>query len=154
MPDLRKDFFDILLEMAKKDKRIIFLTGDLGFSFVENFQKELPKQFINCGIAEQNAVGVAAGLALGGKKPFVYSCSTFLLMRANEQVRDEVCYNNVNVKLIGTGASSFLGFSHNLKEDEDLTMLCDLPNIRVAIPDDKEELKEAMKTNYPTYIRL
>ena len=77
MPDLRRPFWDEILKMAKKDKDIILLTGDLGFSFMERFQEELPKQFINAGIAEQNMIGVAAGLALCGKKPYCYSNAIF-----------------------------------------------------------------------------
>lgn len=159
MPDLRKPFFKILLEMAKADKDIILLVGDLGYSFMERFEKELPDQFINAGIAEQNMIGVAAGLALAGKKPYVYSGNIFLLMRPYEQIRDDICYNNLNVKLIGTGASGFLGFTHNLESEEnEKDLLKNLPNIKRYYPKDKKEIKTILLKIYkfkkPTYIRL
>jgi transketolase len=153
--DLRKDFFDILLDKAKKDKSIHLLVGDLGFSFLERFQKELPRQFTNVGIAEQNMVSMAAGMAIAGKKPYCYSGLIFLLMRAFEQVRDDIAYNNTDVKLIGTGASQFLGFTHNLtgtENEEDL--LKNLPNLKRFYPKDKKELAKAMRAKGPCYIRL
>lgn len=157
--DLRKPFFSQLLKMAKKDKDIILLVGDLGYSFMEEFQRELPDQFINAGIAEQNMVGAAAGLALGGKKPYCYSGLIFLVMRAYEQIRDDVCYNNLNVKLIGTGASQFLGFSHNLEGSErDYCLLRNLPHLEMFYPEEEKELNAAMirsyKFGWPTYIKI
>lgn len=153
----RKIFFDTLLEMAREDKDIIILVGDLGFSFMEEFQRELPGQIINMGICEQNMIGVAAGLALAGKKPYCYSGAVFLLCRAYEQVRDDVCYNNLNVKLIGTGAADFLGFSHNFSGYEsDRDLLINLPNIKRHFPQTEEELVKILKdkTHAPEYIRL
>lgn len=155
MSDLRKAFWSQIYEVAKNDKDVILLTGDLGYSFCERFQQELPNQFYNMGIAEQNMVGVAAGLARVGKKPYVYSNSIFILMRAYEQVRDDVAYANLNVKLIGTGASGFLGFTHNLgilENEKDL--LKNLPNIQVAFPKNEEELKRAMELDGPIFIRI
>ena len=110
--DLRKQFFNCLSELAS-DKDVILLVGDLGYGFVKEYVWRFPKQYINCGVIEQSMVGIAAGLALGGKKPYVYSGSIFLIARAYEQIRDDICYNKLDVKLIGTGASQFLGFSHN-----------------------------------------
>jgi len=131
------------------------LVGDLGFSFFEPFQKKYPKQFINCGIAEQNMIGVASGLALAGKKPYCYSNAIFLASRANEQIRDDVCYNNLNVKLIGTGAAGFLGFSHNrLPYNEDKLLIGHFPNIKLIFPTNKTELRRAMEINGPAYIRI
>jgi len=153
--DLRKDFFDILLEMAKKDKDIILLIGDLGYSFYERFQKELPDQFINAGCAEQNMIGVAAGLALGGKKPLVYSGSIFLASRGHEFIRDDVAYNNLNVKLIATGASGFLGWSHNWQNGEnEFDLLKNLPNLYLYFPESKEELSRVLKNDGASFIRL
>ena len=153
--DLRKPFFDIILEMAKGDKDIIVLVGDLGFSFKEQFERELPKQIINCGAAEQNMVGVASGLALAGKKPYCYSGAIFMVMRPYEFVRDDVAYNNLDVKLVGTGASGFLGFTHNLlgtENEEDL--LKNIPNLQRFYPKDEKELKVALKSIGPAYIRI
>lgn len=131
--------------------------GDLGFSFCEQFQKELPEQIINCGAAEQNMVGMAAGLALGGYKPYVYSCVPFLIFRALEQIRDDVCYNNLNVKIVGTSASGFLGFTHNLegKENEE-DILKNLPNLQRFYPQDDIEkaLKICYNTSNPCFIKI
>lgn len=158
MADLRRAFFDNLSEMADKDDKIRLIVGDLGFSFMEDFAERHPDKFINFGIAEQAMVGVASGMALGGLKPYVYSGAIFVIMRPYEQVRDDVCYNNLNVKLIGTGASGFLGFTHNFEgteNEEDL--LKNLPNLERYYPESEEELATAMKDSYkdkPTYIRL
>lgn len=153
--DLRRDFFSELLTMARKDEKIMLITCDLGYSFLEEYQETLPKQFINAGIAEQNAIGVACGLALSGYKPYVYSGLIFLLMRAYEFVRDDICYNNLDVKLIGTGASGFLGMTHNLgKYENEESLLENLPNIKRYYPKTNKELKEAMISKGCAYIRI
>ena len=122
MSDTRVDFFRWLEGKAEDDKDIILLVGDLGYSFVENFQKRFPEQFINCGIAEQNMVGVAAGLARVGKKPFIYSGAVFLLTRALEQLRDDVFIPQLhNVTVVCTGASEFLGSTHNFEKKESIS---------------------------------
>lgn len=155
MIDLRKAFWKEILEIARKNKDVILLTGDLGYSFCEEFQKELPNQFINAGCAEQNMVGVAAGLARGSKKPYIYSNSIFILMRTYEQVRDDIAYPNLDVKLIGTGASGFLGFTHNLGVFEtESDLLKNLPNIRCAYPENNIELARALELNGPIFIRI
>ena len=156
---MRKQFFKTLCKLAEKDKDIIFLTGDLGYSFFEEFQKRFPKQFINCGVIEQSMVGIAAGLALAGKKPYVYSGIPFLVFRAYEQIRNDVCFNNLDVKLIGTFSSGFLGFTHNLdlpEHEEDL--LKRLPNLQTYYPRNEKDLEtfliKSHKTNQPTYLRV
>ena len=152
MSDLRKSFWSQIYEIAKNDKDVIVLTGDLGHSFCEQFAKDFPEQFINAGCAEQNMAGVAAGLARVGKKPFVYSNAIFLLMRAYEQVRDDLVHPNLNVKLIGTGASGFLGFSHNLQLGESERDL--INGLRTAFPEDEEQLGRALGIDGLIYIRL
>lgn len=155
MSDLRKQFWDEIYEIATNDKDVIVLTGDLGYSFCEKFQKELPEQFINCGCAEQNMVGVAAGLARARKKPFVYSNSIFLLSRAHEFIRDDIAYQDLNVKLIGTGANGFLGFTHNwgtFENENDL--LYNLPNIKFTRPQDEGQLRRAMELSGPIFISI
>jgi len=100
-------------------------------------------------------IGVASGLARAGKKPYVYSGSIFLCMRAYEQIRDDVAYQNLNVKLIGTGASGFLGFTHNMSEMEnEYDLLKNLPNLDLFFPKDSDLLKEALLNDNPTYIRI
>ena len=155
MSDLRKDFFKELLKIAKKDKSVMCLVADLGFSFKEEFEKELPDQILNVGASEQNMIGVAAGMAIKGKRPYCYSGLIFLLMRAYEFVRDDVCYNNLDVKLVGTGASGFLGFTHNLQGSEnEEDLLKNLPNLKRFYPKNNKELKEAMAYKGCAYISL
>ena len=155
MIDLRQDFAKAIMELAEKDKDIILLTGDLGYNVLEPFAEKFPKQFINAGIAEQNMVGVAAGLALAGKKPYVYSGSIFLASRAHEFIRDDVAYNNLNVKLIGTGASGFLGFTHNWEgEENEWELLKSLPNLRLLAPQKKEDLKGDLLVPGPAFIKI
>jgi len=131
----------------------------LGYSFFEEFQDKFPKQFINCGVIEQSMVGIAAGLALSGKKPYCYSTVPFLLYRALEQIRSDVCYQNLNVKFVGVSVSGFVGFSHNLegKENEE-DLLKNLPNIKRYYPKKEKELKSVLlkmyKSNNPAYIKL
>ena len=154
--DLRKQFFENMEELAKRDKSVIVLVGDLGFSFFESYAEKFPKQFINTGCAEQNAILVAMGMSLAGFKPYVYSGTIFLLMRPYEQIRN-LCYNNLNVKLVGTGASPFLGFSHNLQKlenEEDL--LKNLPNLKRYYPKNEKELKKVLmtKNKSPEFIKL
>lgn len=151
----RKDFWETILIMAKADEKIIVLTGDLGYSFCEKFQLELPNQFINCGIAEQNMIGVAAGLALGGFRPYVYSNEVFLICRGYEFIRDEICYNKLDVKLMGTGAADFLGFSHNfLKDENSYDLLKNLPNLRISAPRTKQQLRNVLKSKGATFIKV
>jgi transketolase len=159
MSDLRKAFFDNMCDLAEKDKDVVLITGDLGYSFIENYIEKYPDQFINAGCMEQSMVGIATGMAQAGKKPYVYSGAIFILMRPYEQVRDDVAYNNMNVKLVGTKASGFLGFTHNLQGTENTKdLLKNLPNIESGYPESEEELKEFMNKTYllkvPTYIQL
>lgn len=132
MSDTRIGFFEKLMALARNDQNVILLVGDLGYSFMETYAEAFPDQYINCGIAEQNMVGVAAGLARMGKRPFVYSGAMFLCTRALEQIRDDICYPDLNVVLVGTGASGFLGFTHNFGETENWEdYLKGLPNLTI-----------------------
>lgn len=156
---MRDVFFEQLVRLAARDKNIIFLTGDLGYSFFEGFRDKFPERFINCGIMEQTMIGIAAGLALSGKKPYCYSTAPFLVYRALEQIRDDICYQNLNVKLVGVSTSGFLGFSHNLegKENEE-DLLKNLPNIKRYYPKNRTQLESSMlkmyKSKNPAYIKL
>ncbi|MFH1947169.1 MAG: transketolase C-terminal domain-containing protein [Candidatus Magasanikbacteria bacterium] len=136
-----------------------FLTGDLGYSVLEDFQSELPDQVINAGIAEQNMMSVAAGLALAGKKVFVYSIIPFVTMRCFEQVRVDVCYQNLDVTIIGVGggfAYGTLGTTHYGLED--LAIMRSLPNMKVVAMSDPLEagqlFEQILNTKGPWYIRL
>ena len=156
---MRRQFFKSLIELAKKDKDIIFLTDDLGFGYFEEYKKKFPKQFINCGIIEESIIGIAAGLALAGKKPYCYGTSIFILLRPYEFIRNDICYANLNVKIIGYSMTGFLGFTHNLKRKEnEEDLLKNLPNIQRYYPKTEKELKKAMIKSYknkkPTFIRI
>jgi len=154
MADLRRAFFNTMCEIAEKDKDVILITGDLGYSFYEDFAEKYPNQFLNIGCMEQSMVGISAGMALSGKKPYVYSGAIFVAMRPFEQVRDDIAYNNMNVRLIGTKASGFLGFTHNLNGTENMEdLLKNLPMARYY-PETEEELKRALLLPGPSYIQL
>ena len=158
---MRRPFIEQLTEFAEHDPRIILIIGDVGFSFIEPFKKRFPNQFLNAGASEQNMMGVATGMAFSGWKPVVYTMINFIIMRPYEQVRNDICYQNANVKLFGVKGSvayKFLGFSHNIEGDEDIQLLGHLPNIKTYIPKTEEEVKEIMIKEYaregPAYTRI
>ena len=157
----RTIFVEKLIELAEKDDRIYLLNDDTGFSLLEEFEKKFPDRYVNCGIAEQNYMGIAAGLALMGKKPYVYGIIPFCTMRCYEQIRNDVCYHNLDVKILGVGGFQyykFLGFTHNPDYDEDLKIMEILPNMKVYNSDNPDEVEkialETYQNNGPAYIRL
>lgn len=156
---MRTAFIESLLQAARNDKRIFLLTGDLGFAVLEPFIREFPERFINAGITEQNMVGFAAGLALTGKIPVVYSIATFITLRCYEQIRNDVCYQKLNVKIVGAGGGltySQYGATHHSMEDISLMRL--LPSMMVICPGDPLEVKGAVaamfKHEEPCYLRI
>lgn len=156
---MRKTFINTLIDLARKDKNIVLITPDMGFSVLEPFFDEFPERAINCGIAEQNAVSIASGLALMGKKPYVYTIIPFLTGRAYEQVRLEVAYMNTNVKLIGIGAGftyGAAGATHHAIED--ISLMRTLPNMTVCCPGDNNEaeqiIRKTVNNDKPMYIRI
>jgi|TARA_R100000501_G_scaffold7267_1_gene15256 transketolase len=159
---MRKAFVDTLTELAEKDDKIVLIVGDVGFSYIEDFAEKFPKQYINAGVTEQSFMGMAAGMALAGWKPYVYSMIPFVTMRNYEQLRNDVCYHNANVKVIGVRGSvhyKFLGFSHNVVPDnEDELILKHLPNLEIYTPRDPAEARMATELSYrknnPVYIRI
>jgi len=156
----REGFGAAVAELAKNDRKIIVLSADLSPSLkVDNIRINLSGQFIECGVAEQNMIGVAAGLALSGKIPIATSFAEFLTGRAWEQIRLDVCYNNVNVKLAGSHAGLATGedgATHQILED--VALMRSLPNMTIFSPCDFNEAYkvtvEAMKIKGPVYIRL
>lgn len=160
--NLRKVFFDELYRLAEHDNRIILITGDVGFSYLYEFIQRFPNQFLNAGVTEQSFMGLAAGMALAGWKPYVYSMVPFVCFRNFEQLRNDVCYHNANVKIIGVRGSihyRFLGFSHNMHpDDEDVKVIGHLPNLVVFTPETPDEVAVVIKATYealvPTYIRI
>src|SRR4051812_47827219 len=105
---MRKTFINTLMEEAAKDERIFLVCPDIGYSVLEVFKDRFPDRFLNVGVAEQNAVSVASGLALTGYIPYVYTIMPFAVMRPFEQIRVDVAYMNTNVRIVGVGA----GFSY------------------------------------------
>ena len=159
MSFLRTAFIDTLRELARIDDRIFLLTADMGYSVFETFRDEFPDRFLNTGIAEQNTIGIAAGLAARGKIVYVYSIIPFVTMRCFEQVRLDLAYNFMNVKLVGVGAGLTygpLGSSHHALED--IAIMRSLPDMTVLCPGDPIEARELIKRSYeyegPVYIRL
>lgn len=156
---MRIAFVQSLFEIAKKDNRVILITADLGYSVFEQFMKELPKQFLNIGISEQNMAGVAAGMAMEGKIPVIYSIVPFSTMRNFEQIRNDICYQNLNVKIVGVGAGFSYGpYGHTHHGLEDIGILRTLANLTIMAPGDPVETnactEEALRMEGPVYIRL
>jgi transketolase len=145
MVPTRNGYGDALVELGKKDKRIVVLTGDLAESTRAHlFQKAYPDRFFECGVAEQNMMGVAAGLALSGQIPFVSSYAVFVPGRNWDQLRVSVCYTNANVKVAGAHAGISVGpdgATHQALEDLAITRV--LPNLTVVVPCDYEETRKA-----------
>ncbi len=156
---MRDTFVKALMAIARKDERVMLLTGDLGFGVLTPFAETFPGQFLNVGVAEQNMTGVATGLALEGKIVFTYSIGNFPTLRCLEQIRNDVCYHNANVKIVCIGGGfSYgpLGISHHATED--LAIMRALPYMKVMAPGDLTETvvitQMAYKTPGPCYLRL
>jgi len=156
---MRKAISKHIDQVMQEDEDIIVLLGDLGFGIFDTLRLKYPERIINCGIAEQNMIGVASGLALGGKKPVVYSIAPFVTSRVLEQIKIDLCQQNVNVTIIGTGAGfayGNLGPTHHCLED--FASLTCLPNLHFLQPFDQnssvECLKKALRNDGPSYIRL
>jgi transketolase len=156
---MRQAFINTLTELSRKNEKIFLLTGDLGFSVFEKYKEEFPQRFFDVGVAEQNMIGIATGLSLSGKIVFVYSIIPFLTMRCFEHIRNDISYQNVNVKLVGVGggfAYGSAGFSHHAIEDVGIMRM--LPNMTVVCPADPLEteltIRSAVKHNGPVYIRI
>lgn len=156
---MRDTFVKTLIEEAKKDKNIELVTGDLGFGALKPYFEQLPNQFTNAGIAEQNMTGVAAGMALCGKTVFTYSIGNFPTLRCIEQIRNDCAYPHANVKIVCVGGGfvyGSLGMSHQATED--IAILRALPEVTVVCPGDLVEAAEATKaiahTPGTVYLRL
>ena len=156
---MRNTAVNKLTEMAESDSSIVILDGDLGFGVLDGFTEKYPSRSINPGISEQNMMGMAAGLALCGKTPYVYSIGNFPGMRCIEQIRNDVCYHNLNVNILAVGGGfpyGQLGMSHHATED--LAVMRALPNMRVYAPADAEDVvkvvEEVNTIQGPCYIRL
>jgi len=156
---LRDTFVQALMDIARQDQRVMLLTGDLGFGVLTPFAEAFPNQYLNVGVAEQNMTGVATGLALEGKIVFTYSIGNFPTLRCLEQIRNDVCYHNANVKIVCIGGGFCygpLGISHHATED--LAIMRVLPHMKVMAPGDLAETRLITRLSYanpgPCYLRL
>ncbi|MDD4870864.1 MAG: transketolase C-terminal domain-containing protein [Kiritimatiellae bacterium] len=155
---MRAAFNKELLAIAKKDPRVHMILADIGYGEIEGFANAFPERFINCGVAEQNMTGVACGVAMEGNIAITYSIANFPTLRCLEQIRNDVCYHNANVKIVIIGggmAYGPLGISHH--STEDLAIMRALPNMVVIAPCDIPEAIEAtramMAYKGPVYYR-
>ena len=156
---MRTAFIEKITEMARKDSNLYLLTGDLGFSVIEDFKKEFPNRFYNVGIAEQTMAGIAAGLSLSGKTVFTYSIASFATMRCYEQIRNDIAYHNLKIRIVGVSSGfsySNSGFTHHSESDVGI-MRC-IPNMTIIAPGDPIEVEKAMDKSVdfkgPIYFRL
>jgi transketolase len=156
---MRDSFISSLLEIALKDENIILLTADLGFGIFDEFEKQLPNQFFNVGISEQNMTGLATGLSLEGKKVVTYSIGNFPTFRCLEQIRNDACYHDVNVTIVASGGGysyGQLGYSHHATED--ISIMRTLPNTTIVAPcsdwEAKNSIKMLVEKNGVGYLRL
>lgn len=156
---MRNEFTETIEEIGKKDQRIFFLTGDLGFNALENLQTLLKDRFINAGVAEQNMVGVAAGMAYMGLQSWAYSIAPFITLKVVEQVRNDICRPALNVKLVGNGGGygyGIRGATHHALED--IAIFLSLPNIKVYAPAFSEDVsvivRKMNRESTPSYLRL
>ncbi|MFA5386564.1 MAG: hypothetical protein WC297_02800 [Candidatus Paceibacterota bacterium] len=158
--DTRRTFVETLNKLAENDPNIVVIIPDVGFNYLDDPKNKF--KVLNLGVTEQSTMIIAAGMALSGLKPYVYSMINFVTFRPYEAVRNAVCLHNANVKIIGVKGSEkykFLGFSHNLIiENEEIKALENLPDFKCFIAEDIEEVKrvilETYKTNLPCYIRI
>lgn len=156
---MRDAFLRSLITLAETDDRVALLTGDLGFGVVEKFGDKFPDRFWNCGVAEQSMIGIAAGLAKSGMRPFVYSIANFPTFRCLEQIRNDICYHNLPVTIVSVGAGlgyGTLGYTHH--GIEDIAAMRSLPNISIYSPSDPMDVTQVLsrinKNPSPTYLRI
>lgn len=156
---MRKAFVNKFTQLVNKNKDIYLLTGDLGFSIFDEFQKDFPDNYLNVGLSEANMIGMAAGLALAGKQVFVYSIIPFVTLRCLEQIRNDLCYQRLPVKIIGVGEGlsyGTAGATHHALED--IAIMSALPEMTVIAPGDPKEVEctveKTLELKGPCYIRL
>lgn len=156
---MRDAYLNMLYYLAQQDDNVLALVADNGLIVYDKFREDFPQRFYNFGISEGNMVAAAAGMASAGKIPFVYTISSFLVYRSYEFLRNDICMQNLNVKIIGIGSGitySTLGPTHHTTED--IGMLRSIPNLTVFSPATKTEVEWIMKKTYeikgPVYIRL
>ncbi|MCX6732306.1 MAG: 1-deoxy-D-xylulose-5-phosphate synthase [Candidatus Roizmanbacteria bacterium] len=156
---MRDGIISEIYNTMERNKNVYLLTGDLGYNTLEKIEKDFPDRFIDVGVAEQNMIGIASGLALSGKKVYIYSIIPFLIMRCYEQIRNDICYHDLDITLVGIGAGLAYGILSNTHFAlEDIAILRPLPNMTIFSPADEVEAIEGMKYlsshPHPTYVRV
>lgn len=156
---MRNAFAKAVTELSDIYPDLVMLAGDIGNRLFDQLKAKHPNRFINCGVAEANMTGVAAGLAASGLRPITYTITPFNTIRCLEQIRLDVCYPNLPVIIVGTGAGlSYAGLGATHHSMEDIALLRALPNMHVVCPADPVEVKlavaDALRLAAPTYIRL
>ncbi|MFC1811236.1 transketolase family protein [Thermodesulfobacteriota bacterium] len=156
---MRKAFSDMLVNVAKENPRIIFLTGDLGFQVFDEFIVQFPTRYVNVGVAEAQLINTAVGLALEGWRPIAYSIGSFVTARPFEQIRFGIAYHNLPVMVVGAGGGftyAQAGVTHHAADD--LVLMGALPNMSIVTPGGPDELRELMpqmlKLKGPSYLRV
>lgn len=156
---MRNAFAEEITNLAQKDKKIVLLSGDIGNKLFDKFRAKFPHRFYNCGIAEACMTGVASGIAHLGLSPITYTIATFNTARCLEQIKLDICYPNLPVIIVGTGAGlsyASLGATHHSLDD--IAFLRTIPNLNILCPSDPNEvkklLKDALKMKGPVYLRL
>lgn len=156
---MRNSFADEITSLAERDERVVLLSGDIGNKLFDGFKAKAPERFFNCGVAEANMMGMAAGLAMSGMRPIVYTIAPFTTTRVMEQIRVDVCYHNVPVVIVGVGSGlgyASLGATHH--SCEDMAMLRSLPGMSVLAPADPHEVRGALRAALahggPSYLRI
>ena len=156
---MRNRFIQDLIKKAETDSKIVLVVGDLGYGVVEPFAERFPDRFFNSGVAEQNMMGLAAGLASEGYHVFVYSIANFPIFRCAEQIRNDVCYHQLNVTIVAVGgglAYGNLGYSHHAVQD--YSFMRSLPHLKILSPGDPNEVSSCLDYIFsnpsPSYLRL
>ena len=156
---MRNTFAEYITELAEQDPRIVVLSGDIGNRLFDQFKRRFSERFFNCGVAEANMVSMAAGLALDGMRPFLYTITPFLTSRCYEQIKIDLCYHDLPVTLVGTGsglAYAELGPTHHSLED--VAILRALPRMGILCPADSMELRDclddALRQVHPLFLRI
>src|SRR5580698_4353811 len=156
---MRNAFAKQITQLAQQDRRIVMMAADIGNRLFDDLKAKCPDRFFNCGVAEANMIGVAAGMAMSGLRPFCYTITPFVTYRCLEQIRVDVCYHHVPVVIVGTGSGlsyASLGATHH--SCEEMGMLRLLPGLSVLAPADEMEvrgaLEAALKSDHPSYIRI
>lgn len=156
---MRNAFADELTKLGNEDPRLVMLSGDIGNRLFDKFRAAHPDRFINCGVAEQNMTGLAAGLAMSGLRPVTYTITPFVTTRCLEQIRTDAAYHDVPVTIVSVGAGlAYAGLGPTHHACEDISFLRSIPNMVVIAPADAWEVRAAlravMKQDRPAYIRM